>query len=661
MSKSKLPKSKLREEEDEFSRRRENKHQGSNLFPEDDEDESHRVDDENRDNTIGSKKRENDEQYDASTPPAWTAMQRSLGIVTPYLPLRTRGHVQKRYELLRPHLPQTCILLPDIHGGSHDLKVCDPNLYLCVWVDSIEERNSHHGIWTVELKDETGATIRAWMEPNFVKEELRKAQQIEETASSNNNSKGVVRVGVVWMLANFTMIAINANNINNSSSNTAHNGTLIGSSLKSQSGESVERMLVVSKKHILRVWTPESDRAQNQPNEDEDSPEAQRKYLDWMEQRNALTDHNNNNKQSSSNDVLPPEMEEEEMEEEEAVERQEEARIRRLDDEQTNDDDRSSRCVIGGKDWQERMTEMSALTMTFDDEIGIVTSQRDNGRDCHRSATNEMNESGIPPTAPLAHRNVNQRESRIMSVNNGSGRKNRNGNNLSQGFDENHTTPSVLLHTQESTHVKDRMEGKSGRSEHGSRIDRDITSSLGLSPQKHRGDHSDGKVPKRKKDEKDEGVAGVYPVQDRAMNIDSPKQSRGIRSSTCRSPIRMSQSVWDTPDPSILKMLEDEDDHGSVEEEEVKTVIWEEPSPSPFNTQSSNNNLVVPETSHHSKTETITPGGSKGCESGRIDNGIDSRPDSTLLTERILLGQHAFDPSNWVGMDATIFNASDSE
>ena len=69
------------------------------------------------------------------------------------------------------------------------------------------------------------------------------------------------------------------------------------------------------------MWTPESDRAQNQPNEDEDSPEARRKYLDWMEQRNALTDHKNNNKQPSGIDAdeRPPEMEEDEMAEEEAM------------------------------------------------------------------------------------------------------------------------------------------------------------------------------------------------------------------------------------------------------------------------------------------------------------------------------------------------------
>merc|ERR1712194_923793 len=99
-----------------------------------------------------------------------------------------------------------------------------------------------------------------------------------------SSNKGVVRVGVVWMLASFSMIAINNNNRNN------ENGILFGnnnnnnsSSSSSSSSGVIERMLVVSGKNILRFWTPELDRAQYQPNEEEDSVEAQRKYLDWME------------------------------------------------------------------------------------------------------------------------------------------------------------------------------------------------------------------------------------------------------------------------------------------------------------------------------------------------------------------------------------------
>ena len=226
------------------------------------------------------------------SPHAWSTMQQSLEIVTPYLPSHTQGDIKRRYELLRPHLPSNCVLLLEILRGKHDVKMTkdSDDLFLCVWVESIDETNSHHGVFTVELRDETGAKIRAWIEPKFVKAELQKgAQNDDKNNEKSKSSMGVVRTGVVWMLRNVSMIVFknnnNNSNTNNNDNNNNNNNNNIG---RSSLSSSITRMLVVSENNIKEVWTPEQHMAQTQPNEEDDSPEAQRKYLDWMEKRKAL-------------------------------------------------------------------------------------------------------------------------------------------------------------------------------------------------------------------------------------------------------------------------------------------------------------------------------------------------------------------------------------
>ena len=756
MSRSKVPKSKLRQEEEEEAREdHQSKNEGLVLFPDHDGEGSTS----NVKTAHGNKTNGNDdddeEQYDVSTPAAWMAMQRSLHMVTPYLPLWTRGNAQQRYERLRPHLPPNCILLPEILSGTHDLKLSssdnatiDPdhpnttttNLnhkYLCVWVDSIEEQNSHHGIWTVELKDETGATIRAWMEPNFVKEELQKAaatsqhqapaETAETSSSSSSNKAGVVRVGVVWMLANVSMIAINTtdNTDNSSSSNTNNNNGGGGG------GGVVERMLVVSRKHILRVWTPELDKAQHQPNEEEDSPEKQRNYLDWMEQRNALTTDNRNpnndddahDDDDADDDDGPSETEVDEMEEEEggrgqhhddaALDRRqhEATRIRQSDDddEQTatkKNGHRSSRRIVGGKEHQERMIEMSAMTMTAADEESSVIGTSQQYNNSSGDGQKRSNESGMQPTrSPLAHQKLNPRDSSRVSVTNNSNGRNKSDNNKNEAYcdDEDHPTPSVLLHTQESSLlVKDKMRAAqqqqhSQRSRDSSQhqqhdedqlltqpcpaqrndnsdangdqrnstttVDCNSASSPGLSPrEKHPGgDPPIGRTHKEKKKskkKKTEDANSSSPIRDRARNT-SPKRTRENHRGSAyssSSPIRMSQAVWNIPDPSILEMLEEEDSDCSADEEEVKTVIWETPSSSFVPTQSSNKNQhrILDAGGNRGETEISTQGGSKGNDDET--NG----DESPLLMERASLGENLFEPSNWEGVDvAAAFNESD--
>lgn len=256
------------------------------------------------------------EHHDASSPQAWSTMQQSLGIVTPYLPSHTQGDVKRRYELLRSHLPveEYCFLY-EILRGDHDVKMKNLEHNLCVWVHSIDETNIHHGVWTVELRDETGANIRAWIEPKFVQAELQKAQ------SDDDQSHGVVRAGVVWMLSNISMIVFKSNDDNlDPSYNDYHNS--VRSNSASSSVSSITRLLVVSENNIKEVWTPEQHVARTQPSEEDDSPEAQRKYLDWMEKRKALTDTSSseNHQIGHDDDVDNDDAEEEDKPEEEDYE-----------------------------------------------------------------------------------------------------------------------------------------------------------------------------------------------------------------------------------------------------------------------------------------------------------------------------------------------------
>ncbi len=575
---------------------------------------------ENGEGSVDTKKQRTDtELYDTSMPAAWQAMQRSLAIATPYLPLSTRGNVTKRYELLRPHLSPNFLLLPEILSGNYDLKMMDPDLQLCVWVDTVEERNSHHGIYTVELKDETGATIRAWMEPNFVKQELEKAQKA-------NAEKGVVRVGVVWMLSNLSMIAIPANG----------NGQ-------------VERMLVVSGKRILQVWTPESDHGQ--PTEEEDSPESQRKFLDWMEKRNALTVVD---KSPAKNNHGPPEEEQDDgMEEiihnDSNPARQKESRLQKSKQEQMDEDGH----IVGGKEQQIRMTELSALTLTADDENVSGTKHKiSSNYNRNTFAKNERNKSRLSPTPPLPDRNVNQINSIKTSVT-------FDGNHN----DENHQTSELqtqesVLEIDENYNNKDsfsppRRQGQ-GTVEQDDRIstqsslskrNSDCNSSRILSVQQEPSQTPNNETCKRNKSERK-----MNHCSSTLSNKSIEKSPKRSKRASCNSPIRMSQLVWNTPDPSILEMLQDSDCNVD-EEEEIPTVMGEEAALSMITTQATN-------TIQTSNDETSQPNKYQDPTAEYIEK-VSEEP--LVLMGRALLAGNLFDPSNWKGVDATAFSESDSE
>jgi hypothetical protein len=118
---------------------------------------------------------------------------------------------------------------------------------LLVLVHSVES-HIHYNIWKVKLQDEKGVTLRAWMEPKFVQDQLQQPQE-----------SSPIRPGVVWMQRKVGMIIV-----------------------PHEPEERLERMLLISGVEIQKVWTPEQAKQQ------ESSPQSQLRFLDWMEKRKAL-------------------------------------------------------------------------------------------------------------------------------------------------------------------------------------------------------------------------------------------------------------------------------------------------------------------------------------------------------------------------------------
>ncbi len=204
---------------------------------------------------------------DMSFSPAWSCMQQELNWITPYLPSTMTDPFQ-RYQHIRPHLSREYTLLLELQRGDYD-RFDQPLMQtLLVLVASVEAQIH---IWTVQLKDETGCTIQAWMEPRWVQ------QQWQE------NSQSIIRPGVVWRLNQVGMTVVQVEE------------------------ERLERMLLIRGSAIVQVWTPEQYGAA-------DSPEQQRQFLEWMEKRKALPlvgisekdDNDNDDDDDNDNDEAHP-------------------------------------------------------------------------------------------------------------------------------------------------------------------------------------------------------------------------------------------------------------------------------------------------------------------------------------------------------------------
>ena len=209
-------------------------------------------------NANGSPDKDKDDNDTTDTPSAWQAMQNETGVTTPYNPTpwdtvtTTQDYSERRYEVVRSNLPNHYVTLWEILRGDHDMKLL-PEQRLRVLVHAVEMSN-HHNIWTVDLRDDTGASMKAWMEPGFIQEQLQNSSAVDDEMS-------LVRPGLVWMLKDCSMIIMPS-----SSSSTAF---VTGSESRSSSNNSniseerLERMLLISKQHIEKNWYPAAKKKNN--------------------------------------------------------------------------------------------------------------------------------------------------------------------------------------------------------------------------------------------------------------------------------------------------------------------------------------------------------------------------------------------------------------
>lgn len=150
-----------------------------------------------------------------------------------------------------------------------------------------------------------------------------------------------------------------------------------------------------------------------------------------------------------------------------------------------------------------------------------------------------------------------------------------------------------------------------------------------------------------------------------------PERSKGNHSPT-RSPIRLPGSVWNTPDPLILEMLREEEANEALnEDDEVKTLVWDSSCPSC-------SYLSLERERHESKatcseeSKSNIAGGLERTEIAendesqmKVGKGDDNYGNESPPAGRILLSRGVaaalFEPSTWVGVDATVFGDDEED
>jgi len=186
-------------------------------------------------------------------------------------------------------------------------------------------------------------------------------------------------------------------------------------------------------------------------------------------------------------------------------------------------------------------------------------------------------------------------------------------------------------------------------------------------------------------------IRSLLPIRNKGIG---PERSRGNRShSPTRNPIqiRMARSVWNTPDPSILEMLQEEEANEILKqaEEAVKSLTREErtpcssSSPLPLEMQSkdserigpndtdtssknnNNNNNNNASESKQKQTESTTR--TENCSPMRLEKNEEYRGDESPLAGGIRLSQYSgaigalFERSCWVGVDIGAFNEDEDD
>jgi hypothetical protein len=183
---------------------------------------------------------------DVTTCPAWMLMQLQQPLwLTPYLP--HYATIAQRHEALQQHFPSSShCFLPDIHKGQYDLSTGSRStttehdddsagVKLLVLVHAVHSHS--HCDWTVELKDETGASISAWIAPSLVMHERDQPDK--------------VRAGVVWCLQDVAILP----------------------------GTEQQRWLLIHEAAITKYWVAPKE-------------VSHAVYLQWMGKRNALPSSN---------------------------------------------------------------------------------------------------------------------------------------------------------------------------------------------------------------------------------------------------------------------------------------------------------------------------------------------------------------------------------
>ncbi|KAL7570188.1 hypothetical protein ACA910_020023 [Epithemia clementina (nom. ined.)] len=237
-------------------------------------------------------------------------------------------NVQYRYKRLRPHVPSTFLLIPDVTPRlerERRWKFSTPHENLMVLVEHV---STHHWLlWTVLLKDETGATVRAWIDPELVQEEQQHylSSSSSSSSSSNNNIHGtnygndnnaherttgkhkhqkVLQEGYVWHLTNCSVMLRgedyeggSGHDLDDAAAAATTTSEPLGQDRTTQgtntscrsSNRYPERMLLVGKHNIRAVWTPE------QAKEIDDA-----QFTAWLEKRNSIPHHHHTHHQNHS-------------------------------------------------------------------------------------------------------------------------------------------------------------------------------------------------------------------------------------------------------------------------------------------------------------------------------------------------------------------------
>ena len=193
----------------------------------------------------------------AYTSPAWTAAQCALQLSTPSCPFHWT--TLQKYETLRPQLPPEYLLISELRNGAADWHMA-PSQKLLVQILTVQAvTGSNDHLWTVTLTDECGATIQAWLSPEWVRQEQQQTLVQQK-----------IRTGSLWLLQNCTvqLIASNHHSITNVSAEEEDE--------EEEEQQQHDRMLLVALENVVQVWHSNASVTNDE-------------YILWMEARNALT------------------------------------------------------------------------------------------------------------------------------------------------------------------------------------------------------------------------------------------------------------------------------------------------------------------------------------------------------------------------------------